>query len=380
MAGPPINFYGSDTYHMSTIIGTYEYILYTADMKFLASNWASITLAMDFITAKIDSTGLIYVTGTSDWGRVNNKGGRSTVGNAYLYQALTTASLMANWINDSNSATKWTSQAATIKAAVNNEALNWDPKVGAFKDSDVDSSIYPEDGNSLALFYNMASPAYHQNISNHFLTTWGPLGAVCPEMEDNISPFVESMEIKAHLTARQPLRALELMRRSWGWYLNSPYGTGSTCIEGYLKDGTFGYRRDAGYEGDTSYTSHAHGWSTGPTSALSTMVLGLQMVSPGGKKWMLQPQFGDLKWVEGGYTTPLGKFSASWKRMDNGYAVGFDVPKGASGTLVLPFESMSLSSITIDGRPFTEFTHDTITDTITITNQIGGKHKVIVWY
>jgi hypothetical protein len=38
-SGPPLSQKGSDTYHMWTMIGTYNYFLYTNDTNFLASNW-----------------------------------------------------------------------------------------------------------------------------------------------------------------------------------------------------------------------------------------------------------------------------------------------------------------------------------------------------
>jgi hypothetical protein len=380
MAGPPLNFYGSDPYHMSSIIGTYEYILYSANVGFLASNWPKISLAINWIAGKIDNTGLLYVTGASDWGRYA-QGGHNTQANALMYRTLITGSLMATWIDDLNSATKWTSQAATLKAAINVAALNWDPAVGAFKDSDIDASVYPEDGNSLALYYDMASPSYIQNISTHLTTNWGPIGALCPELPNNIVPYIESMEVKGHLAARQASRALELMRLSWGWYLDSPYGTGSTCIEGYLGDGSFGYRSNSGYGGDYSYTSHAHGWSTGPTHALSTFVLGLQLTSPGGKTWSLSPQFGDLMWVEGGYTTPLGKFSGGW-RLDGsvGYNLSYTVPTSTSGILVLPASNGRPPNVNIDGTAYTTGTYDASTGLITIPNRSGGTHAITVEY
>ena len=380
MAGPPLNFYGSDTYHMSSIIGTYEYILHSADTYFLTSNWFKISLAINWIAGKIDSTGLLDVTGTGDWGRYT-QGGHNTEANALMYRTLITGSAMANWINDPTSAATWTSQAATLKTAINTAALNWDPVIGAFKDSDTDASVHPEDGNSLALYYDMADSSYFTNISDQLTTNWGPIGAKCPELTGNIVPYVESMEIKGHLAVRQATRALELMRLSWGWYLNNPYGTGSTCIEGYLQDGKFGYRAKFGYGGDYSYPSHAHGWSTGPTHALSTYVLGLQLTSPGGATWSLAAQFGDLTSVEGGYTTPLGKFSASWVLGQNTvYNMTFNVPKSTSGKLVLPVPGGRPPNITLDGKAFTAGMYDASAGLFTISNQSGGKHTVTVEY
>lgn len=380
MAGPPLNFYGSDTYHMSSIIGTYEYMLHSTDTAFLTSNWAKISLAINWIAGKIDSTGLLDVTGTADWGRYI-QGGHNTEANALMYKTLTTGSTMANWTNDPSSVATWTAQAATLKAAINSASLNWDPSVGAFKDSDTDASVHPEDGNSLALYYDMADSSYFQNISDQLTTNWGPIGAKCPELTDNIVPYVESMEVKGHLAVRQAVRALTLMRLSWGWYLNNPYGTGSTCIEGYLQDGTFGYRANSGYGGDYSYPSHAHGWSTGPTHALSTYVLGMQLTSPGGKNWSLAPQFGDLVSVEGGFTTPLGKFQASWKLDGSvGYTLSYDVPSGTSGTLVLPSSKEKAPNVILDGSVYTKGIYDPTAGLVTIPNRSGGTHQVTVTY
>jgi hypothetical protein len=68
-AGPPLLQQGSDTYHMWTMIGTYNYLLYTNDMDFLLLNWAKYKHAMTFIYAKVQPSGLLNTTGTRDWTR-----------------------------------------------------------------------------------------------------------------------------------------------------------------------------------------------------------------------------------------------------------------------------------------------------------------------
>jgi hypothetical protein len=227
----------------------------------------------------------------------------------------------------------------------------------------------------------MALSSNFTSISDQLTANWGPIGAKCPELPNNIVPYVESMEVKGHLAAYQATRALALMRLSWGWYLNNSLGTESTCIEGYLQDGSFGYRSEAGYGGDYSYTSHAHGWSTGPTHALSNYVLGLQLTSPGGGAWILAPQFGDLRSVEGGYTTPLGKFSAKWA-LDGtkGYNLEYDIPRDTTGILVLPTSSTGPPSVTIDGERYNGGLYDWSTKLVTIDSQPGGVHAIVVVY
>ena len=68
-AGPPLLQKGSDTYHMWTMIGTYNYLLYGNDTVFLQQNWPKYLKAMDFIYGKVGGSGLLNVTGIRDWAR-----------------------------------------------------------------------------------------------------------------------------------------------------------------------------------------------------------------------------------------------------------------------------------------------------------------------
>ncbi|KAJ5833356.1 hypothetical protein N7474_001667 [Penicillium riverlandense] len=311
--GPPINFFGSDTYHMAAMIATHDYVLYSNDLAYLESIWPNYTQAMAFITAKIDDTGLLNVTGASGWGRSATAAGYSTIGNMLMYGTFRSGSSLATWLKQPQLSAKWDQMASKLKAVVNSANYNWDPAVGAFKNNPMDNTIFPEDGNSMALFFNGANSSHLTKTSDYLTANWGPIGARVPECPGSISPYVESYEIKGHLKAGKAKRALDLMRLSWGWYLKNPMGTGSSMIEGYNEDGSFLYTANEGYDGVGSYPSHAHGWSTGPVDALVSYVVGLQPSAPGGAGWTLSPQTGDLEFAEGGFTTPLGKFSASWK-------------------------------------------------------------------
>ncbi len=268
-----------------------------------------------------------------------------------LYRTLLTGADLATWADDKTSlAETWTSQAAKLKTAINKYC--WDQPYGAFKDNASTTSLHPQDANSMAIFFGVVGSTSPQaaSISNNLLKNWTPIGAETPELPGNISPFISSFEIQAHLTIGETDRALELIRRSWGWYQNNANGTGSTVIEGYLTNGSFSYRSSRGYDYDASYVSHSHGWSSGPTSALTNYILGLSVTSPAGASWRLAPQFGDLKSVEGGFVTKLGKYQASWQVESWGYTISFSVPKGTTGQLVLPCLTIGkLPSVKLDG-------------------------------
>ncbi|KAF4624323.1 hypothetical protein G7Y89_g13849 [Cudoniella acicularis] len=356
-AGPPLLQLGSDTYHMWTMIGTYNY---------------------NFIYNKVGQSGLLNVTGLRDWARWQT-GFNGSEPNMILYKTLMTGADLAAWVGDTTNLTStWQQQAASLKKAINTYC--WDAGYGAFKDNATATTLHPQDANSMAILFDVVDTSTKaESISTNLLKNWTPIGAQTPELPNNISPFISGFEIQAHLTIGQTARALELIRRCWGWYLNNPNGTESTVIEGYLTNGTFGYRANRGYDYDASYVSHSHGWSSGPTSALTTYILGLSITSPAGQTWKLSPQFGDLTNVEGGFVTGLGKYQASWNLEIRGYKLTYNTPSGTSGRLELPcVEGNSWPSISIDGRPVPGTMSPRIVGASVILDVDGGEHVVIV--
>ena len=263
-SGPEFNFYGSDTYHMWTLIGTSSYYLYSADKSWLDGIWSQYQQGMSYITGKLDGNGLLNVTSTSDWAR-GGQGGENIEANALLYEVLTTGATLAQVEDKSSLANHYNSQAANLKTHIN--ARLWDGPTGAYKDNP-SSSLHPQDGNSLAVWYHVvSSTAQAQSIVNYLRTHWNNLGSQTPEWNNNISPFAGSMEVYAHFAADDDANALTLIKREWGYMLNASIGTGSTFWEGYTSSGAFAYQ--------DSFTSLAHGWSTGPTGALTAYVLGI---------------------------------------------------------------------------------------------------------
>jgi hypothetical protein len=83
--GPPFSLQGSDTYHMWTLIGAYNYFLYSGDIDWLQEVWTNYTKAVGYVLGKVDSSGLMNITGTNDWARLG-QGGHNSEGNALLYR------------------------------------------------------------------------------------------------------------------------------------------------------------------------------------------------------------------------------------------------------------------------------------------------------
>lgn len=383
-AGPPLLQQGSDTYHMWTMIGTYNYVLYTNDTDFLSENYAGYLRAMDFIYGKVTyASGLLNASGTRDWARWQT-GYNMSEAQMILYRTLNTGADLATWTGDSTNATLWTQRAAKLQNAT--LAYCYDRSYGAFKDNATATTLHPQDANSMSILFGVvdAQSSTAQSISSRLTDNWTPIGPDSPELPGNVSPFISSFEVQAHLTAGQTQRALELIRTSWGWYLRNPNGSESTVVEGYLTNGTFGYRWNRGYGNDFSYVSHSHGWSSGPTSALTEFVLGLSVTGRVGGTWQFAPQFGDLESAEGGFTTSLGKFQASWTTggEGEGYAASVSTPGGTTGQLILPVvEQGTIPTVLVDGKTVATTwarTTGVVFDTVLVDGVKGGNHTISV--
>jgi hypothetical protein len=339
--GPEFNFFGSDTYHIWTLIGTASYYTYSADNAWLGSIWSQYQHGMSFITAKIDGSGLLNVTGTNDWARAD-QGGDNIEANALLYRALITGSTLATVEGDSADAAHWTQLAANLKSAANSTL--WNPGVGLYRDNP-SSTLYPQDGNSLAVWYGLTGTAAQNTAISTTLTgRWERYGALTPEKNSgaSIGTFPGSMEVQAHFVAGDDTGALALIRREWGYMLTAPIGTKSTFWEGFQFDGSFDY-------GGT-YMSAAHGWATGPTSALTFYVLGLAPTSATGQ-YDFEPHQGDLTHVEGDITMPQGAVTGSWDYSAQAGTLTEHLtsPNGTVGGIGVPTYGSANVTVTVNG-------------------------------
>ncbi|KAF8060784.1 glycoside hydrolase family 78 protein [Lyophyllum atratum] len=365
-SGPPINARGSDTYISWSLIGTHNYFLYTGDLDFVRSVWGNYTKALAFLEGQVDSTGLMNVPQAfaNDWGRDNGQGYNSAA-NAVMYRSLVTAADLAAHLGLGDLASAYSSNATSLKSAYNR--LLWDNTTGMFRDNPT-TTLIPQDGNSLAVLFNVTeSPAQNEAISEGLTNFWTDIGPLSPELNDTIIPFVGGFEVQAHFIAGQGERALDLLRRGWGYMLYTDISVQSSLLEGFTRNGSLGYRAAAGYDFDHSYTSHSHGWATGPTPAMTFFVLGLTLTSPQGATWSVAPVLSGLEAAEGGLETGLGWFGVKWKTNDNVLTLRLDVPAGTQGIVKVP----GRGQIQVDGKMTSAVAEGEGLDLA------GGKHTIV---
>lgn len=335
-SGPQMNDYGSDTYHLWTLVGTGLYHRYTGDTAWVRSIWPKYVKAIDLSLGKVDGTGLLNVSEHHDWFDSRGTGHKITA-NSLLHEALTAGAKLSDAQGDPARAFTWRQRAASLKSAVNTRL--WNPAAGLYRETP-GAGLHPQDGNSMAVWFGLTdSAAKNASITRALTANWTDIGAVTPERAGLVGTFIGSMELTAHLMANNDTDALALMRREWGFMLNSPNGTGSTFWESFNFDGSPYYR--------DSYMSAAHGWSTGPTNALTFFVLGLNPKDAANYDFV--PHLGDLTRVEGNITTPNGAVKGSWEYTPGTFTSKLTSPAGTTGRIGVPTYGSASVRVTVNG-------------------------------
>jgi hypothetical protein len=345
-AGPPVNFTGgiSDAYHMWAMIVTQLYVQYSGDQAWAAATYPKYQKALGYVLAHIGSDHLYHVSGAADWARTDS-GGVNIEANAIAYRTLTTCQALATREGDSSTAATCASTAAALRDAVNSDGY-WDPSVGLYRDqpTGAGATLYPQDGNSLAVWYGLTSSSAQASAISHALQTrWTPVGALTPEKGPaSVHPFPGSMEVMAHFQAGDASTALNLIRLEWGYMLNAPQGTASTFWEGYRTDGSSDY--------GGSYMSNAHGWATGPTSALTFYTAGIRPDPNGGTGYTIAPEPGNLRTVKARLTTPNGPVTVDWSRdqAQGTFSLHYQAPQATVDTVSVPVTGTE--TVTVDGQ------------------------------
>ena len=380
-AGPPLGYNRefSDTYHMHTLLGAYNYVLYSGDLAWLKDHWPNYLKALQVSISKVDEMGLLHVSSTADWLRPGMTG-HNLEASAILYAVLSKSKLLLSWMSEGDSersiqdeaalAETWTVLQRRIEQGI---ARLYCPDSGLFSDNigrrncGGEERVEPQDGNSWALISGLnlsesslpwkkpksderedsplpGGPPTAFNISTNLRSRWIKFGAPAVEFPNVISPFASGFELLGHCAAGNVDAAVELTLLEWGYLLDGDGFTNSTLAEGFRTDG---YPQYPAYW-STARNSHAHGWASGPTAVLVSEVLGIEMLQPAGQKWDVHPELTKwLGWARGGFVTKKGIFEVKlWRTVEfdrrdgsrgrKGVVAEVTTPAGTSGTFRFP--------------------------------------------
>jgi len=76
------------------------------------------------------------------------------------------------------------------------------------------------------------------------------------------------------------------------------------------------------------------------------------VVEPAGRKWVVEPRFGDLMRAQAGFVTGLGKLRVGWEKEKGGvgYGVVVETPVGTNGEVRLPVDGLGgNATVVVDG-------------------------------
>ncbi|KAL9581666.1 MAG: hypothetical protein Q9212_003755 [Teloschistes hypoglaucus] len=279
-AGPPMGYNGefSDTYHLHTLLGVWNYILFTNDVSWLQDHWGAYLRAFEHSLSKVDLTGLFHVTSNHDWLRPGMTG-HNLEATSLMYHVLQLTYKLADEIIKDPYAKaqfgRWKNIGDRMERGME---ILWCEDLGLYGDNigrrgcGGSEEVLPQDGNSWVLISGIIANNTERQlrISQNLRERWTKYGAPATEFPNVISPFASSFELLAHCAAGNYDAAVELTQLMWGYMLDGEGFTNSTCVEGYRIDGDIQYPA----YWSSARNSHAHGWSTGPTMLLLTEILG----------------------------------------------------------------------------------------------------------
>jgi alpha-L-rhamnosidase len=260
-----------------------------------------------------------------------------TLTNAHFYGVLLQGAQLAEAMGHADVAAGYRAAAAQLRQAI--DTVLYNPTTGLYDLNTAQKGVADQHGNSYAMLYGVA-PAPGTTVASMLqkLTATlyrpstasnatGPIPVQQSSGSTEVGPYTSGYELFARFEAGDTTGALALIRNEWGLMRkSSSYYSGATW-EYVALDGTPGLG-----EG----TSLAHGWASGPTSALSKYVLGVRPVQPGYKTWLVEPQPGDLSWATGTVPTPYGPIAIGWKKDGVAFSLELLVPAGTSGTVGVP--------------------------------------------
>lgn len=323
----------------------YDYYLYTGDLTFVRQQWPVVQKELAYLGTNTNAQHLIVTTTLIDglnWHLDFPPPGTVTQVDIHYYAALREAARLADALGQANVAAEYNTEAAVVKDAIN--ATLFDATTGLYDITDSLRGPAAQDANAFAVLFGVApadkQASILQNLKAALYTANGPLAfAPASGFTIIISPFASSFEAWARFEAGDAVGALSLIRTEWGhMQKGQPFYSGGTW-ERMTPDAV----------PDSAATSLAHGWASGPTSALSKYVLGVRPVQPGYKQWLIEPQPGDLSWAEGTVPTPYGPIKVEWEKHGNGFVLEVTVPNGTRGTIGVPTRGGG-PSLTDNGR------------------------------
>jgi hypothetical protein len=311
-------------YTASWVIALHDYALCSGDTDFARRMLPVARRAMAYFTGHLDANGVYSTPGNAlNWHPFDPAAGEDSHTNATVYRGLLDLAELEQQVGAGKAAAD-ADRAQAAALARNMVAHLWDPAARAFLlNSNDPLRNHTQDAQVEAVYAGVVTGDQATGalwfITDHLGTMYGVRNGeydADPFMSNYISPYISGTELLARLSQHDATGALVLMRREWGHMVDTD--PNSDVWEKVAFDGDIaGYTPQQlnsapGANSVRGASSYAHGWSTGPVTALSGYVLGIRPTSPGYATWTVEPQPGDLTSAQGQSPTPHGAVVSRW--------------------------------------------------------------------
>jgi len=297
------------TSHINTImdytfywfIGIYDYYQYTGDKEFIRQFYPRMQSLMEYCLSRRNADG--FMEGLAgdwvfiDWAEGLSKKGEVSFEQLLLARSLEAMAISAEIANDKAGSTRYNKLASELKTKI--FANYWSDEKHALVHSRVDgkqTDNVTRYANMFGIFFNYFTEAQKQAVKKHVL------------LNDNIqkitTPYMRFYELEALCAMGEQPYVLKEMKDYWGGMLK----LGATSFWEEFNPSKSGADHYSMY-GREFGKSLCHSWGSSPLYLLGKYYLGVKPLSPAYETWVVEPNLGGLKWMEGKVPTPNGEIS-----------------------------------------------------------------------
>jgi alpha-L-rhamnosidase len=291
---------GISSYSMWWILIQRDYYLYTGNLAYLKSQKTYATALLQKLCSMVDVNGREKLDGNRflDWPSSGDKKAIDAGYQGLLLMTLRAGEEICKYLDDSKTEALCRETASRMGNVT------------------VDGGLSKQAAALLALA-GLENPEEAQKV-------------ILADGAHRFSTFYGFYMLKVLALAGRYDEALDIIREYWGdmirlgattfWEdFNIDWMTNAGRIDELPQPGKVDVH---GTYGDYCYKgyrhSFCHGWASGPTSWLTSAVLGVQVMEPGCRKVRIEPHLGDLQWVEGTFPTPYGVITIHHERQPDG--------------------------------------------------------------
>ncbi|HET9278645.1 MAG TPA: alpha-L-rhamnosidase C-terminal domain-containing protein [Flavitalea sp.] len=299
------------TSHINTImdytfywfLGIYDYYLYTGDTKFIRQFYPRMQSLMEYCLSRRNKNGMMEGLAGDwvfiDWAEGLSKKGELSFEQLLLCRSLEAMAISARIVNDAPGEAKYNQLASELKSKI--FAAYWSEDKKAFVHSRVNEQ--PTDNvtryaNMFAIFFNYLDDVQKQGVKNNVLLN--------DKVQKITTPYMRFYELEALCAMGEQGYVLKEMKDYWGGMLN----LGATSFWEEYNPSKKGAEHLAMY-GRPFGKSLCHAWGASPIYLLGKYYLGVKPTSPGYATYLIEPQPGGLKWMQGTVPTPAGSIQVS---------------------------------------------------------------------